>query len=136
MFSCGRYIRESARGKGIPVERRTHSFRPKSELSLEDRRKHVEKAKANSTCRQCGARGHWTGDACCTASSAIAHFSTKGKGGGKSKGRGKGKPSGKQMAQSHRGAAGYLSIVDKVPRAVPVPGHAGADPACSRARRR
>ena len=59
------YSRERARGKGVKVDRTIHSFRPKSELSVEDRKKHVEKAKANSSCRQCGQKGHWAGDACC-----------------------------------------------------------------------
>ena len=38
------------------------------------------------------------------------------------------------MAQSHRGAAGYLSILAKVPGAVPAPGHAGVDPEPGHAR--
>ena len=63
----GFYSRENAIAKGVPVQRRIHSFRPKSELSIDERKRNVEKAKANSHCRTCGRKAHWAGDPACPA---------------------------------------------------------------------
>ena len=52
-----------ARGKG------KSSFKyplRSSHLSLEDRRKRLAKLKAETACRDCGRKGHWSGDAACT----------------------------------------------------------------------
>ena len=59
------FRREQARQHGVHVEKVVHSFRPKSELEIKKRRKHVEQAKRNSTCRTCGRKGHWAGDHIC-----------------------------------------------------------------------
>ena len=48
------YSREGAREKGVRVGKTIHDFRPRSELSFEDRKKALEKAKANSRCKKCG----------------------------------------------------------------------------------
>eukprot|EP00972_Heterocapsa_arctica_P025741 3788074-Heterocapsa_arctica.AAC.1 len=57
--SCLRSTPGKARSMGVAVENRIHSYRPRSELSIDDRKKNVEKAKQNSHCRACGAKGHW-----------------------------------------------------------------------------
>lgn len=54
--------RGRARDPGVDVQRRAHGFRPKSELIVEERRKYVQKARPNSSCRGCGQKGHWAGD--------------------------------------------------------------------------
>ena len=61
----GFYSRESAKQNGISVQKRLHSFKPKSELTIEERKKCVSKAKQNSSCRSCGQPGHWAGDQEC-----------------------------------------------------------------------
>ena len=53
------YIREDARNKhGVGAQKRLRRFVAKSELTLEDRCKAVQKVKSNSTCRRCGMVGH------------------------------------------------------------------------------
>ena len=50
-----------AKGKGKSFR---YPLRP-SYLSLEDRRKKLAKLKAESACRDCGKKGHWSGDPQC-----------------------------------------------------------------------
>ena len=59
------YSREEARQNGVPACKTIHNFRPKSELTIEERKKNVDKAKAGSSCRTCGEPGHWSGDPAC-----------------------------------------------------------------------
>ena len=59
------YSREQASRHGVPTRRHIHSYKPKSELSIEERKKSVAKAKEKSTCRGCGKPGHWAGDPEC-----------------------------------------------------------------------
>ena len=56
------YSREEARARGVPVDRHVHSTRPKSELTLLERKKNVADLKRKTTCRVCGKKGHWVGD--------------------------------------------------------------------------
>ena len=57
------YSRDKAKSMGVPVQNKIHNFRPfKSELTIEDRKSAIAKAKANSTCRACGQVGHWAGN--------------------------------------------------------------------------
>ena len=62
---CAFFAREDARKRGVPVARRYHSFRPTSELNLEQRKAKVAQVKAKSKCRACGRLGHWQGDSVC-----------------------------------------------------------------------
>ena len=66
---------------------------------MEDLKSHVEQAKKNSSCRQCGLKGHWAGDEQCPAPK-------KGHSGKKDHGKGK------SVSSSHRGAAGNLALFD------------------------
>ena len=59
------YGREDARARGVKVARNIHDFRPRSEMSIEDRKAALAKAKANSRCKKCGKKGHWKGDPQC-----------------------------------------------------------------------
>ena len=58
--------KEKLRSKGFK-DLREHrlSVRPKSELTLDERRRLVQKAKENSRCRKCKGWGHWEGDPKC-----------------------------------------------------------------------
>jgi len=100
------YSRENAQSRGVAVDRRVHSYRPKSELSIEERKKKVADAKANSYCRACGQKGHWASDLNCPA---------RGKGSGKGKSFGKG---GKQQQRAFPGKfrgkpTGMTAVVDR-----------------------
>ena len=66
----------AAKGSGIPARR----FEVSGSLSIKERRAKSAALKAKTTCRRCGATGHWSGDSACPHS--------KSKGGGK-KGGGK-----------------------------------------------
>ena len=44
------------------MDNRIHSFRPSSELQIEERRRKVQQAKERSICRSCGQTSHWAGD--------------------------------------------------------------------------
>ena len=67
------FAREGARRSGAKITPSIHNFRPRSELSFDDRKKMLAKAKSNSKCKRCGEKGHWQGDPECK----------KGKGAGK-----------------------------------------------------
>ena len=67
------FAREGARRSGARITPSIHNFRPHSELSFDDRKNMLAKAKSNSKCKRCGEKGHWQGD---------PEFK-KGKGGGK-----------------------------------------------------
>ena len=67
------FAREGARRSGARITPSIHNFRPRSELSFDDRKKMLAKAKSNSKCKRCGEKGHWQGDPECN----------KGKGGSK-----------------------------------------------------
>ena len=54
----------AGKGKGFrPLPAR--QFQVTGSLSLEERRTKVAALKARTTCRRCGARGHWSGDPTC-----------------------------------------------------------------------
>ena len=57
--------REDARKHGVKVVKAIHNFRPRSELTVEERKAALQRAKNNSTCKRCGQKGHWQGDAVC-----------------------------------------------------------------------
>ena len=59
------YSREQARSNGVNVGKQIHAYKPKSELSVDERRENVNLAKNNSTCRACGKPGQWAGDVGC-----------------------------------------------------------------------
>ena len=60
------YSREEARNRGVPVSKNIHQFRPRGlELTLQQRRDNVAKAKKNSKCNSCHKYGHWAGDPEC-----------------------------------------------------------------------
>ena len=52
------YAREQARSNGVNVGKHIHAYKPKSELSVDERREKLNLAKKNSTCRACGKPGH------------------------------------------------------------------------------
>ena len=62
---CAFFGREGAKDRGVDSGHQVHSWRPKSEMSVQDRKAKVDKAKQNSTCRSCGKKGHWAGDYAC-----------------------------------------------------------------------
>ena len=74
------YARTRAKGKGkslppqFPSKPRNKfgKSRP-SGLSLEDRRKKLKEIKSKSTCKKCGKKGHWAGDAECQTK--VANYS-------------------------------------------------------------
>ena len=99
--------REMARSKGVQVNRQVHPWRPKSELTLSDRRERATKAKKHSTCRSCGKAGHWAGDPECPKKSSAMFASAK----GRQKTKGKGKSKNSQPAQQTRfSRAGLLAM--------------------------
>ena len=59
------YSREEARNRGVPVSKSIHQFRPRLELTLQQRKDNVAKAKKNSKCNSCHKFGHWAGDPEC-----------------------------------------------------------------------
>ena len=83
------------------MDKRIHSFRPSSELKIDNRKSHVEEAKNHCFCRQCGQKGHWASN---------DQYPVRKKGQGGKKGRGKGKP----VSSSHRGAVDFLALVDDI----------------------
>eukprot|EP00974_Lingulodinium_polyedra_P052436 5044948-Lingulodinium_polyedra.AAC.1 len=50
-----------SKGKG----KQRYPVRP-SNLSIQDRPKKLEELKARTTCKSCGRKGHWAGDAACS----------------------------------------------------------------------
>ena len=63
------FAKRSLKGKGKGKGKGKPSFRKGqgkgSGLSLEDRRKRLAALKERSTCKACGRKGHWSGDAAC-----------------------------------------------------------------------
>ena len=118
----GRY--EAQKQYGVKVNPLIHGFRPRSELTLAERRDKVQIAKKNSTCRKCGQKGHWQGDLVCPARNRNANAdrtrSTAG-GDGNNNGSGAGnttdkKPDIKKRHFKYRGRSGYTAIaVDAEP---------------------
>ena len=63
------YSREQAKKSGLlAFQERQTAFRPKSELTLEERRTKLALAKKNSKCKKCKKYGHWAGDPECSFS--------------------------------------------------------------------
>ena len=71
------FARERARPSGVTVYKNIHDFRLHSELSFEDRKKMLEKAKANSRCKKCAQKGHWPGKAIHNAPKVVAKVAAK-----------------------------------------------------------
>ena len=57
--------RKGAAGKGGFRPPPARQFAVSGSLSLEERRQKVADLKSRTTCRRCGQRGHWSGDAAC-----------------------------------------------------------------------
>ncbi len=67
------FTRGKARSKGVRVSKgKGKTFRGRSGLSLEDRKKKLREIKAKSHCKKCGKKGHWAGDPECAQ--RTAHF--------------------------------------------------------------
>ena len=58
-------VHQKGKGKGKGKSRYGYPLRP-SYLTLEDRRKKLGKLKSESACRDCGKKGHWSGDPQCS----------------------------------------------------------------------
>ena len=103
------YSREQASRHGVPTRRHIHSYKPKSELSIEERKKSVAKAKEKSTCRGCGKEGHWAGDPECPLRGSTGGQKGAGKHGGQRR-HDQNKP--KQFKPMHRGRpVGMLAVM-------------------------
>ena len=60
------YFAKKGAGKGKGFRQPpARQFQVTGSLSLEERRAKVAALKARTTCRRCGARGHWSGDPTC-----------------------------------------------------------------------
>ena len=60
------FAKKGAAGKGKGFRQPPpRQFQVSGSLSLEERRAKVAALKSRTTCRRCGARGHWSGDATC-----------------------------------------------------------------------
>ena len=82
--ACAFFSREDARRRGAPVGRKVHTWKPKSELTMRDRKAKLDEVKKKSTCRACGQKGHWAGDPACR-SKPPKGVSKSGKGKGSKK---------------------------------------------------
>ena len=76
---CAFFARSKAKGKGKPMGKHAHGYRPKpSGLSIEDRKAKLKEIKARSVCRTCGKKGHWAGDRDCKGKPSSGGSSTQG----------------------------------------------------------
>jgi len=105
------YSREDARKRGVKVDKYVHGFRPRSELTLAEKRDRVKLVKQKSTCRACGKVGHWHSDPECPAKNQSSATSAPSTSHGQTDGKGKGK--GKQYTKNIKyRRSGYLAIAD------------------------
>ena len=66
--------RSKAKGKGKPLSKDAHGYRPRaSGLTVEDRRAKLKEIKMKSTCKACGRKGHWAGDRECPGKPPAGH---------------------------------------------------------------
>ena len=66
--------RSKANGKGKPLSKDAHGYRPRaSGLTVEDRRAKLKEIKMKSTCKACGRNGHWAGDRECPGKPPAGH---------------------------------------------------------------
>lgn len=57
------YSRQASHGRGAPIQKRIHNYKPPaSELTIDQRRQKLKTAKENSPCLICGQSGNWYAD--------------------------------------------------------------------------
>ena len=83
------FVRQKAQAKGHTGFGGAKRYEVRGQLSLEERKARVTALKSRTTCRACGARGHWSGDSVCP----------KG-------GKGKGRPPSSSSTASTKGGHG------------------------------
>ena len=59
------FVRQKAQAKGHTGFGSAKRYEVRGQLSLEERKARVTALKSRTTCRACGARGHWSGDSVC-----------------------------------------------------------------------
>ncbi|CAE7591026.1 RE1 [Symbiodinium sp. CCMP2592] len=108
------FARQRAQQKGHAGFSAGKRYEVRGQLSLEERKARVTALKSRTTCRACGAKGHWSGDSACPkgkgkgrpgSSSSASTSATKGP-------KGKGKDPGKHG--SHKPRTVYFAVREDV----------------------